>query len=241
MKRTLLISLVFALSLMINSCSDEAVHSGLKDLTPLPQPEPVPSKLTLMVYMAADNDLEAYALSNLKDMEKAVTQGVNVLVLLDRAEGYDETYGNWTDTRLFEVYHDEGSGSGSGLKSKRIACPALGLSASENTELDMANPSVLKGFIEFCKGSYAAENYALVIWGHGSGWKAFAIDEEQALGLLTSNRVVLKIDSDGNVISCGFLKDGFVQNKENYNLFETCYIQEDNISDYIVLLSFHHT
>ena len=50
--------------------------------------------------------------------------------------------------------------------------------------------------------------------------KAFAIDEEQALGLLTSNRVVLKIDSDGNVISCGFLKDGFVQNKENYNLFE---------------------
>ena len=131
--------------------------------------------LTLMVYMAADNDLEPYALSNLRAMERAVLQGMNVLVLLDRAEGYDETYGNWTDTRLFEVIHDEGSANG--LKSKRIACPTLGLTASENTELDMAQPSVLKGFIEFCKGSYTAENYALVIWGHGSGWKAFAVDD----------------------------------------------------------------
>ena len=131
--------------------------------------------LTLMVYMAADNDLETHALANLKAMERAVTDDINVLALLDRSELYDETEGNWTDTRLFELVHDEGNGSS--IKSQRLSCPKLGLTASENIELDMANPQVLKGFIEFCKSSYPAENYALVIWGHGSGWKAFAIDD----------------------------------------------------------------
>lgn len=133
------------------------------------------TSLTLMIYMAADNDLESYALKNLKQLEAGKTGSVNVLVLLDRSEGYDETDGNWTDTRLFEVLHADGSESS--LKSKRLDCPALGLTASSATELDMADSSVLQGFIEFSKASYVAEEYALIIWGHGTGWKAFAIDD----------------------------------------------------------------
>ena len=132
-------------------------------------------KLTLMIYMAADDDLESYALANLKEIEKALIQEVNVLVLLDRSEGYDETCGNWTDTRLFQVVHD--ASDTSTISSRRIDCPALGLSSSEAAELDMANPSVLQKFIEFGRTSYKTEKYALIIWGHGSGWKAFAIDD----------------------------------------------------------------
>ena len=132
-------------------------------------------KLTLMVYMAADNDLESYALANLKAIEKSLIPEVKVLVLLDRSEAYDETCGNWTDSRLYEVIHDD-SNNGS-IASRRLDCPALGLSSSEATELDMANPSVLRNFIEFGKASYKSEKYALIIWGHGSGWKAFAIDD----------------------------------------------------------------
>lgn len=135
-------------------------------------------KLTLMVYMAADNDLENYALNNLKQLEAGKNENINVLVLLDRAEGYDETDGNWTDTRLFEVIHD--SSNGSALKSKRLECPPLGLSALQNTELDMAKPSVLKSFIEYTKDAYKAENYALIIWGHGNGWRAVTIDERSS-------------------------------------------------------------
>lgn len=132
-------------------------------------------KLTLMIYMAADNDLESYALANLKEIEKALIQEVNVLVLLDRSEGYDETCGNWTDTRLYEVLHDDGGSSS--INSRRLDCPALDLTSSEATELDMSNSSVLQKFIEFGKVNYKAEKYALVIWGHGGGWKAFAIDD----------------------------------------------------------------
>ena len=128
-----------------------------------------PAKLTLIVYMAADNDLEQYAIENLKDMEYADFENINVLVLLDRAEGYDETNGNWTDTRLFEVIHDD---TNSGLiVSKRLDCPQLGLSSRLRTELDMGNYNVLKNLINFAKSEYEAEQYALIIWGHGTGWR----------------------------------------------------------------------
>ncbi len=177
------IGLLFLFAIFIVSgCRYEPVKVSLKaeeipepEPEPEPLPEPEPAKLTLMVYMAADNDLESHALANLKEMERAEYKEMNVLVLLDRAEGYDETEGDWKDTRLYEVVHDKSGGSA--IKSKRLSCPELGLSASSKTELDMANPQVLKRFIEFGRGSYQADYYALVIWGHGSGWKAFAIDD----------------------------------------------------------------
>ncbi len=145
------------------------------------------AKLTLMIYMAADNDLESYALSNLKALEHADFEKINVIVLLDRAEGYDETNGNWTDTRMFELQHDESSDNL--IKSKRLACPELGLTLNDATELDMANSLVLQNFISYVKTSYITEKYALIIWGHGTGWRysseinsgnrsrAFAIDD----------------------------------------------------------------
>ena len=126
-------------------------------------------KLTLLVYMAADNDLESYALENMKAMERANFKNMNVLVLMDRSEDYDETDGNWTDTRLFEVEHDDTDGSF--IISSRLDCPSLGLSSHTQTELDMANPMVLFSFIQFAKKNYRSEKYALVIWGHGTGWR----------------------------------------------------------------------
>ncbi len=134
----------------------------------LPEEEE-PAELTLMVYMAADNDLESYALQNLKAMEHAEYEKINVIALIDRAEGYDQTNDDWTDTRLLEIMHD--STDGSWLVSRRLKCPALGISERRVTELDMANPAVLKGFIEFCKSEYEAKQYALIIWGHGTGWR----------------------------------------------------------------------
>ena len=132
-------------------------------------------KLTLMIYMAADNDLEKYALANLRSMEKISHEGVNVIVLIDRTEGYDETDGNWTDTRLFEVTHD--ASDDKSIKSKQLNCPQLGLSVSDTTELDMADYSVLRTFVNYATSIYKAENYALIIWGHGAGWRGATIDD----------------------------------------------------------------
>ena len=140
------------------------------ELTPDPMQEmPDPPKMTLVVYMAADNDLESYAIQNLKAMEHADFNKMNVLVLLDRSEGFDETNGDWTDTRLFELTHD--SSDSNLILSKRISCPPLGLSNKVETELDMGNPSVLWNLLNFARNNYEAEKLALIIWGHGSGWR----------------------------------------------------------------------
>ena len=126
-------------------------------------------KLTLLVYMAADNDLESHAIRNLKAMERADAGSINVLVLLDRAEGYDETNDNWTDTRLFEIVHDKTNSAE--IISKRLDCPPLGLTTTTETELDLGSFTTLKTFVEFGKENYKAEKYALIIWGHGTGWR----------------------------------------------------------------------
>ena len=173
MKRFLVFELIIGvlLSALFCGCLNQSQPVTLKE-------KEANKKITLMVYMAADNDLEGYALNNLKKLENGKNENINVLVLLDRADGYDETEGNWTDTRLFEVIHDKGSGAA--LKSKRLDCPPLGLSATQNTELDMANSLVLKNFIEYSKEAYKAENYVLIIWGHGNGWRAVTIDERSS-------------------------------------------------------------
>lgn len=135
-----------------------------------------PKKLTLIVYMAADNDLESYGIANLKQMERANYKNMNVLVLFDRAEDYDETNGNWTDTRLYEVIHDDSSSNY--IASRRLDCPMLGISALEETELDMGNFNTLRNLIDFAKTEYESEKYSLIFWGHGTGWRGADLDYE---------------------------------------------------------------
>ena len=152
------------------------------------------AKMTLLIYMAADNDLESYAIQNLKAMEHASFEKMNVLVLLDRAQDYDETNGAWTDTRLFEVVHDPTDSNF--IISKRLDCPVLGISSTAQTELDMGNFNVLRNFITFAKNEYEAEKYCLIIWGHGTGWRYSPLQENP-----TASRAVAFDDKSGTYMS----------------------------------------
>ena len=129
---------------------------------------------TIVMYMAADNDLEAAAILDINEMEAAdfADSGITVLALVDRAEGYDGTNGDWTDTRLYEITHDE-DGMNGNIISKRISCNMLGLSDDTDSELNMSDPNVLRNVLNFATKAYPAENYGLVIWGHGTGWRGY--------------------------------------------------------------------
>ena len=175
------------------------------------------SSLTLMIYMAADNDLESYALENLNQMERAVCKGINVLALVDRSEAYDETDGNWTDTRLYKICKDN-SGSAR-LVSERLDCPLLGLSKENATELDMANPNVLSGFIEYVKESFPSQKYALIIWGHGTGWRyAAELNSPFAQG-----RAIAIDDKTGSYMSVYNLGNAIRGHGLNVIGFDTCF------------------
>ena len=127
---------------------------------------------TIVMYMAADNDLESAAILDINEMEAADIEdsGITVLALVDRAEGYDGTNGNWTDTRLYEIKHDD-DGLNGNIISERISCNTLGLSAEDDSELNMADPNVLHNVLRFAQKQYPASEYGLVIWGHGTGWR----------------------------------------------------------------------
>jgi len=130
-------------------------------------------KWTFIIYMAADNDLESAAISDLNELE-AVQYGsspISILVLMDRHSAYDMTNGNWSDTRLFEVKSDPLGLTGT-IKSPRLDCPELGLEKDKETELNTADPMVLSRLIDFAKRAYPADHYALFIWGHGTGWRS---------------------------------------------------------------------
>lgn len=127
---------------------------------------------TVVVYMSADNELEANALLDVNELEAggAEAAGITVLALLDRAPGHDTSDGDWTDTRLYRI-RDDASGLDATIVSERLACPELGLEAGEAGELDMGNPSTLKALLTYATRCFPAEHTALVVWGHGTGWR----------------------------------------------------------------------
>lgn len=134
---------------------------------------------TTIIYMAADNDLEAAALADMKELESVDMRNskCDVLVLLDRSKGHDETNGNWTDTRLFKVAYNRGSNSGE-ISSMQIECPELEIYDGKQIEHNMGDANTLRRLLRFTARVYPAEHYALIIWGHGSGWRGASADDE---------------------------------------------------------------
>ena len=118
----------------------------------------VRAKWTVMVYIAGDNDLEPYVVSDIETelAPTGSTADVQVVALADRAPGYDTSRGDWQTTKLFHV-------------TKGM------LATSENAvadwgERDMGNPQTLIDFVTWSKSNYPADHYALIFWGHGWSW-----------------------------------------------------------------------
>jgi hypothetical protein len=120
-----------------------------------------PAEWTFMVYMAADNDLEPFAINDLLEMQAVgSSDDVNIVVQVDRAEGYEEYVGDWTDARRYRIEATQGTfGSGDFefqgakfLESFSNNDPeAMGMSAEEHEEmsvaLEAASPEELEQFL----------------------------------------------------------------------------------------------
>lgn len=67
---------------------------------------------TIIYYSAADNDLESFMIGDVLEMQLiGSTDEVNIVLQMDRAEGYDAVNGDWTDTRRFFVTAAQGATS----------------------------------------------------------------------------------------------------------------------------------
>ncbi len=174
-KLNFLIILFFLLSTL--SCSKEAAPSPKVESKSCDVYDPTPKSnatWTIMVYMNGDNDLESAAIQDLNEMEQVdlSNTSINVIVMLDRTDGYDNSNGDWKNTRIYEIKYDSATYNNN-IISRNIKSSEFGLNENcNNVELNMGHKDTLSKFVDFGKTHYQADKYALIIWNHGSGWKS---------------------------------------------------------------------
>ena len=111
---------------------------------------------TVMVYLAADNNLESFGIDDFLEMSGVGSDGdVQIVVLLDRIPGEDSSYDNWTDARRGLVQPGDEPDSSWGQ--------SVG-------EVNMGDPQTLIDFVEWSVQNYPATRYGLILWDHGNGW-----------------------------------------------------------------------
>lgn len=143
--------------------------AALRSLGP-PQEDPQ-RRWTILVYLDADNNLEGPGLEDFNEMEAAIpTSGVEVIVLIDRAKGYANEDGDWTDARLCRIRPH--------ADRKLMNSPVL----ARLGEVNMGDPELLAAFVEGAFRAYPAPNHMLVLWDHGGGWAAMASDDDDGAG-----------------------------------------------------------
>ena len=124
-------------------------------------------KWTVLVYLNAANDLEAYGTLNVNQLEQVGSNNdVNVVVEFKRIKGqYDASDGNWGGTRRYFVTRDS--------DITHVSSPIL----SDNNAVDMGAPQSLQDFIQWGRQTFPAEHYCLVVWNHGAGWRSVKLPQ----------------------------------------------------------------
>jgi len=134
---------------------------ALAVLAALASPSSAAASWTVLVYLDGDNNLEEMGILDVNELERAPSSSqVNVLVQFDRTPLYDTSNGDWTDTRRYRITHDDDPAI---IHSQLVA--DLG-------EVNMGAPETLVEFITWGAQNYPADHYLVVLWDHGSGWRA---------------------------------------------------------------------
>lgn len=124
-----------------------------------------------LIYMGANNDLERFAIRDIKQMEKiGSTANVNILALVDWWGVYSDSQGP-KSTQLYRI--TKNSNSANGINSELVA---------DYGELDMTDPKSLIDFVRYAQNKYPANNTMLTLWSHGTGVYPQNV-EKQGIGI----------------------------------------------------------
>lgn len=137
-----LINLISCLLLIIFASTFHACHhKHIEELKPQAQ-----ARLTVIVYICAENKLCAYYEDDVKEMLEATTdipEDCNLLVYVDEVKS----------PTLYSITSENGK--------KTIL---------EYEECNSADPEVFKQKLKGIMELFPADHYGLVLWSHGSGW-----------------------------------------------------------------------
>ncbi len=147
--------LISFMTLLLASCGGGGGSSqGPAPVIPTPVSK---TKWTYMVYIAGDNNLSDAALTDLNEMETVgSSKDVNVVAMAEFSPTY--SIGQSANTQRGKILKDSNTSVVSSLSTM-------------GKNVDMGKKESLTEFISWAKANYPADNYALVLWSHGDGWK----------------------------------------------------------------------
>ena len=115
-------------------------------------------KWTILVYMNAANDLDAYSTINVGQMEQVATNpDVRFVVQWKQATSVTN-YATFNGTRRYLI---KPNASGAGVNQ---------LVQDLGGGIDMGVPQTLHEFIAWGQAHYPADHTVVVLWDHGNGW-----------------------------------------------------------------------
>ena len=106
---------------------------------------------TVVVYIAAENNLENYSISNINQMEEGYKYGMgNLLVFWDSS----------TKTEILQIKPDVNS---------EIVSEVV-WSHDKDVKFNSVNPENMNTILTWVIDNYPAKSYGLILWSHGLGW-----------------------------------------------------------------------
>jgi len=144
---------------------------------------------TILVYMAADNDLSSYALMDLYEMEAGYRSGERLAgstLKLDLIVQSDVS--GSSHTRRFHMFQTNEAFEDhrnikffESMKVTDVQSPIVEIVPSRK---GARAEEEFENFLSWGVRKYPAKNYAVFVWGHGQGWTAGDSNNQQLRGRL---------------------------------------------------------
>ena len=114
---------------------------------------PVKKNMAFLIYIAGDNNLSDAGLQDIRELcEEGASDKVHVGVEID-------TYGEHTGSIRYEITEPDHEGVSHRTVIERLP------------EKDTGSPETLSSFIKWGLKRFPADNYIVIIWNHGSGFR----------------------------------------------------------------------
>jgi hypothetical protein len=138
---------------------------------------------TFMVYLAADNNLERWAIDDFLEMSSVgSTDDLNIVVQFDRIAGYDDRYDDWSGTMRYLVT--------AGMT------PTIANATEDLGEVvNMGDPATLIDFVGWAVTNYPANHHVLVLWDHGADWRGVCWDYSSSNDYLDMYEIDYALDT----------------------------------------------
>lgn len=155
----------------INYAAD--IYKNLEPHHAIRQPH---KKWTMMIYIAADNDLFYFAWNNIRQLAQSANPEINIIVYLNEPGPHKKT----------QIYLIE--------KNK-----ATLLNKDNQEKLNSGDPRTLIGFCNWAIKNFPADHYFLDLWNHGTGWAEVKYKAINPTSLFVFNPNTLMLELDRNI------------------------------------------